>query len=205
MHMFSRRLILSTLAVSVLSLGTLSLAAPAHAADKPTQPALQVKSDLYVTPTEAWTLLQNDPSVLLVDVRDPSEMMFTGSTPETDIHVPLAWVNATALNPKSGTLAMDRNPTFADQVEAKLAALGADKSKSKIIFMCRSGSRSAMAANALYERGWQQAYTMVGGFEGSPRADGPSKGVRDVDGWRNSGLPWGYKLPAAAMTLAPAQ
>jgi rhodanese-related sulfurtransferase len=200
MTSFSRRLILGALTAGIFALAPL---AAVQAADKPTEPALQVKSDLYLTPPEAWTLLQADPSVLLVDVRDPTEMMFTGSTQETDIHVPLVRVNPSALNPKSGMLAMDPNPNFADQVEEKLAALGADKAKSKVIFMCRSGSRSAIAANALYERGWQQAYTMLGGFEGDQRPDGASKGVRDVNGWRNSGLPWSYKLPTPAITLNP--
>ena len=42
---------------------------------------------------------------------------------------------------------------------------------------------------------------MVDGFEGGQNKTGPSKGVRDVNGWRNSGLPWSYKLNFDKMFL----
>jgi rhodanese-related sulfurtransferase len=202
MFSLSRRLLVGA-ALAALTLSP--LAAPStRAAETPSEAGAQVKSGLYVTAREAWSLMQADSSVILIDVRDPTEMMFTGFTPETDIHVPYMTANPSQLNPKKGGLMMDRNPTFADQVEAKLIALGADKAQSKVIFMCRSGSsRSAPAADLLYDRGWQQTYTMVDGFEGGKRADGPSKGVRDVDGWRNSGLPWNYRLPPEIVTLTP--
>ncbi len=53
-------------------------------------------------------------------------------------------------------------------------------------------THSAPGANLLYDRGWMKTYTMVDGFEGSKRRDGDTAGVRDVGGWRNSGLPWSY-------------
>lgn len=177
--------------------------ASAHAADVPTEAEAQVKSGLYVTARETWDLMQADPSVVLVDVRDPVEAMFTGFATDTDIHVPIKMADRSTLKAEKGVFAMVENPTFADEVEAKLAALGADKAATKVIFMCRSGStRSAPAADLLYARGWQQTYTMVDGFEGGKRKDGPSKGVRDVDGWRNAGLPWSYKLPADVVYVA---
>lgn len=200
MRSFSRRFLVGAF-VGALALSSLP---SAFAAEAPAQAAAQVKSGLYVTAREAWDLMQADPNTLLIDVRDPVEMMFTGFATDTAIHVPYLRANPSKLNPKKGGLAMELNPAFADQIEAKLAALGADKAKSKLIFICRSGgSRSGPAADLLFDRGWQQTYTVVDGFEGGKRPDGPSKGVRDVNGWRNSSLPWGYRLPPEVVTLTP--
>lgn len=172
----------------------------AQGAEVPSSPTAQVKSGLYVTAKEAAELMAADKGTVLVDVRDPIEIMFTGYAPVTTVHVPYQTADRTRFNADKGVFLMEKNPAFADQVEAKLAALGADKDRTKVIFMCRSGStRSAPAADLLYARGWKHAYTMVDGFEGETRKDGPSKGVRDVDGWRNSGLPWSYKLDPKVM------
>lgn len=175
-----------------------------QAADVPAKASAQVKSGLYVTAAEAYALMQADPSAVLVDVRDPVEAMFTGFAEDTDIHVPFKMADRGTLDAEKGVYAMRPNPAFADEVEARLTALGADKTTTKVIFMCRSGStRSAPAADLLHDRGWTQTYTVVDGFEGGKRQDGPSKGVRDVNGWRNAGLPWTYKLPAGIAYVTP--
>lgn len=190
---------------SLFLAAAITLAAPVcvQAADRPAEAGAQVKSDLYVTATEAWALMQADPSVVLVDVRDPVEAMFTGFASDTDIHVPYMMADRSSLNAEKGTFAMKVNLSFVTEMEARLAALGADRATTKVIFMCRSGStRSAPAADLLHDRGWARTYTMVDGFEGNTRKDGPSKGVRDVDGWRNAGLPWSYRLPSGVVYVA---
>jgi rhodanese-related sulfurtransferase len=169
------------------------VAAPAFAADAPEKATAQVKSGLYVTALEAWDLIQKHPDTLLIDTRDPVEVMFTGFATETDIHVPYLIADPTTLNTDKGRWRMVKNARFANEVEERLQALGADPENTRLIFMCRSGStRSAPGADLLFERGWKLTYTMVDGFEGGKRPDGPSQGVRDVNGWRNSGLPWSY-------------
>ncbi|MBB4264859.1 sulfurtransferase [Roseospira visakhapatnamensis] len=190
-----------------VGLGLSLAAAPSLAADVPEKASAQVKSGLYVTALEAWDLMRAEPdAVVLVDTRDPVEVMFTGFASETDIHVPYKIADPTALNPDKGVWHMRLNPAFADAVEARLNALEADKGTTKVIFMCRSGStRSAPAADLLHDRGWTQTYTMVDGFEGGKRKDGASAGVRDVDGWRNSGLPWGYTLPEGIVYMSDGQ
>ena len=92
-----------------------------------------------------------------------------------------------------------KNPDFEQQLSAKLAASGARKD-TPVIIMCRSGStRSAPAVNMLAAQGYSNVWTVVDGFEGSTLKEGDSKGVRAVNGWRNSGLPWSYKVdPAVA-------
>ena len=44
-----------------------------------------------------------------------------------------------------------------------------------------------------------KVYTTIDGFEGDPVADGPHKGERLLNGWRNAGLPWTAKLDRAKM------
>ncbi|MBQ0785589.1 MAG: sulfurtransferase, partial [Amphritea sp.] len=92
---------------------------------------------------------------------------------------------------------MVKNPAFETQLTDKLSQLGAN-SDTPIIVMCRSGSsRSAPAVNMLAAKGYQNVWTVVDGFEGSTLKEGASKGVRAVNGWRNSGLPWSYKVDSA--------
>lgn len=65
--------------------------------------------------------------------------------------------------------------------------------------MCRSGSRSAKAANLLDQMGYKNVYTILDGFEGDKAKSGPNKGHRVVNGWKNSPLPWSYKLAKGKM------
>ena len=60
--------------------------------------------------------------------------------------------------------------------------------------MCRSGKRSAKAADMLADAGYTKVYSVVDGYEGDKAKDGPDKGKRTVNGWKNSGLPWTYSL-----------
>jgi rhodanese-related sulfurtransferase len=65
--------------------------------------------------------------------------------------------------------------------------------------MCRSGSRSASATNLLSENGYKNVYTVTDGYEGDKAKSGDMKGQRVVNGWKNSGLPWSYKLDKSKM------
>ena len=192
------------LGLSVALAGPLASGA-ALAAEPPEKATAQVKSGLYVTAREAWDLIQADPdNTLLIDTRDPVEVMFTGFATETDIHVPYRIADRTTFNETKGRWRMAVNAGFANEVEARLEDLGADRETTRLIFMCRSGStRSAPGADLLFDRGWKQTYTMIDGFEGATRKDGDSAGVRDVNGWRNSGLPWSYSLPADVIYRLP--
>jgi rhodanese-related sulfurtransferase len=66
--------------------------------------------------------------------------------------------------------------------------------------MCRSGDRSARAADDLTTAGFTQVYSVVDGFEGDLAKDGPNAGRRAVNGWKNKALPWGYTLDKAKLT-----
>ena len=64
-----------------------------------------------------------------------------------------------------------------------------------IFLICRSGGRSAVAAKQLIRAGYTNVWNLVEGFEGDKDK---ATGARSVNGWRNAGLPWTYKIPAKA-------
>lgn len=73
--------------------------------------------------------------------------------------------------------------------------------------MCRSGSRSAMAVNALAKMGFTNVYNITDGMEGDAVEDPGSVflGQRLVNGWKNSGCPWTYQLTPDHMVLPKPQ
>lgn len=184
------------LAAGLLSCIIAMTSATTVAAEKPVKSAAQTTLDLYATPAETWDMLQKDSSAILVDVRDPIEVMFTGFATPTRIHVPLLIADPKSWSDKSSSWAMAKNPGFEAQLTDKLSQLGANKD-TPIFMMCRSGSRSASAVNLLVAQGYNNVWTVVNGFEGSALKEGNSKGVRALNGWRNSGLPWSYKIDSA--------
>ena len=125
-----------------------------------------------VRPQQAWALLQAG-EVQLVDVRSAEELKFVGQVPGSQ-HV--AWATGTALT---------RNPRFVRELEAKLAKAGGKDAV--VLLLCRSGKRSALAADAAAKAGFTNIYNVLEGFEGEIDASG-QRG--HGDGWRFHGLPW---------------
>ena len=121
-----------------------------------------------VTPQEAWTLFQRG-DANLVDVRSAEERKFVGQVPGT-LHV--AWANGIGLS---------RNPRFVGELGGKL------KKDQPILFLCRSGKRSAFAAEAATKAGFTQVFNVLEGFEGELNQD-QQRGSND--GWRFHNLPW---------------
>ncbi|TKC78827.1 rhodanese-like domain-containing protein [Trinickia terrae] len=121
-----------------------------------------------VAPRDAWALISGG-TALLVDVRTAEERKFVGYVPGS-VHVP--WATGTSLT---------RNPRFVRELEAKT---GKD---AVVLLLCRSGNRSALAAEAAAKAGFTQAYNVLEGFEGE-LDEGQHRGGRN--GWRFHGLPW---------------
>lgn len=193
-------MLLKTLAVTL----SLSVAATALAAPEPDDPKKQTSWGLYLTATEAFEMKQlEEDAVLFVDVREPVEIMFTGYTDVIDVNVPFLVVNPAKWHPEKPVLAMEPNPGFASDILAALEERGLDRSI-PIILMCRSGgTRGAPSARALEGLGLRHVYVVVDGFEGSTSKDDPNGPVRTVNGWKNSGLPWSYKLNPEKVFLRP--
>ena len=76
-----------------------------------------------------------------------------------------------------------------------------------LLVMCRSGGRSAIAVNLLAKAGFKDVYNITDGMEGDAVVDPASVflGQRLVNGWKNSGCPWTYKLTADRMVLPKAR
>jgi rhodanese-related sulfurtransferase len=122
-----------------------------------------------VSPKLAWALVAAG-DALLVDVRSAEERVFVGAVPE-GVHVP--WATGTSLT---------RNPRFVRELEAKAGSKDA-----LVLLLCRSGNRSAQAAEAATKAGFTQVFNVQEGFEGDLDQDG-HRGA--TNGWRFRGLPW---------------
>jgi rhodanese-related sulfurtransferase len=125
-----------------------------------------------VAPTVAWKLASSGDAVL-VDVRSAEELKFVGHVPDS-LHV--AWATGTALQ---------RNPRFVRELEARLASHGGKEAT--VLLLCRSGKRSALAAEAAAKAGFTRVFNVLEGFEGE--IDG-HKQRGHADGWRFHNLPW---------------
>ncbi|MCA1323808.1 rhodanese-like domain-containing protein [Herbaspirillum sp. alder98] len=122
-----------------------------------------------VNPQTAWELFSTG-QVLLVDVRTAEERKFVGQVPDT-LHV--AWATGTA---------MSRNPRFVRELESRIGG-----KQVPALLLCRSGKRSAAAAEAATKAGLTCIFNISEGFEGEIDAHG-QRG--HGDGWRFHGLPW---------------
>jgi rhodanese-related sulfurtransferase len=150
-------------------------------------PAKRNFSGLYVDARHAHRLkLDNPDRVVLIDVRSRMEVGLVGQPENVDIHVP--WLDtATPLRWDDAIdgWAMSANPSFAAEVRRRLDRLGVP-ADAPLLLLCRSGERSARAADALAALGYAQTISVVDGFEGDVGAEGR----RTINGWKNAGLPW---------------
>lgn len=121
-----------------------------------------------VTPQEAWELVSSH-SAILVDVRTAEERQFVGRIKD-GVHVP--WLIGPSLQ---------RNPRFVRELESKV------RRDDVLLLLCRSGSRSVAAAQALTEARFRNAFNILEGFEGE-QDEFLQRGNRN--GWRFHRLPW---------------
>jgi rhodanese-related sulfurtransferase len=143
-----------------------------------------------VSPTVAYIMLQKNPErSFLVDVRTQPEYQFVGH-PEGAYNIPvLFWSNK--LDDKGyGETA---NPDFGKDLLARF-----NPKTDTLFFVCRSGGRSAIAADEAVKTGWPEdkVFSIMGGFEGDKITFKKSAyhGQRKLGGWRNEGLPWTYEM-----------
>ncbi len=116
------------------------------------------------------------PDTYLVDVRTIAEYVFVGH-PEMAYNIPLTFWDERSIQNVA-------NETFIEDIRVRF------KPGDTLILICRSGGRSVMAMRMLRREGFQKLFNVQDGFEG--RKD--SKGLRTLDGWRNTGLPYTYQL-----------
>ena len=142
-----------------------------------------------VTAEEAAEMVKK--GALLIDVRSPQEFLYAGHAVGA-VNVPVFFVRIdlppletrmkiAKLERKKGKAIhpqkiyrpmMDENKKFVEEV--KKAAGG--KLDRTIVVVCRSGERSAYAANKLAKNGFDDVYNLEGGY---------------IFGWKAAGLPGG--------------
>ncbi len=128
-----------------------------------------------ITPLQSWTLLNEHPDAVLVDVRTAAECKWVGSPDLSGLGrstVAVEWVFSDGR----------RNENFV----ADLIAAGVTPGERPVVFLCRSGNRSIPAAQAATAAGIAPSYNMLDGFEGQL----DEAGHRGGTGWRADGLPW---------------
>jgi rhodanese-related sulfurtransferase len=124
-------------------------------------------------PKDAYELIENDSSVILVDVRTRAEFDWVGKPVVNNIqqYVHIEWL----MYPGSA-----QNPDF-------LVSLNKFSKNTTLVFLCRSGIRSKMAVQTALDNGFDVAIDIIGGFEGQRNSSGHRK---TIDGWCYYGLPW---------------
>lgn len=185
MHKLSHSLLASALVIC----STLGVNAGDIPANK------QTRLGLHVSAAEAAELLAKR-ETLFVDIRSRAEVAFLGLPKRVNVHIPYMVMPMMAqFNKEKGTYDLEINPDFPADFKSYAAAHGV-LADTPIILMCRSGVRSARAANLLADMGFTQVYSLVDGYEGDKAKDGPRKGQRVVNGWRNSSQEWSYEIAA---------
>ena len=175
--------------MTAIAISILSSVSSAQVVNIPSDKA--TKAGQYLTARGAYNLVQNERArILFVDIRTRAELAIVGMTQEVDGHVPYVefndfweWDSAAA------RFKLDLNQHFGAAIARLLEKKGLGKND-KIVLMCRSGDRSARAANLLTDLGYTNVISVVDGFEG----DLTPEGRREVNGWKNAMLPWSYKL-----------
>lgn len=139
---------------------------------------------------EAYTMVTEE-NALLLDVRDPVEFLYVGHAAGS-VNVPVFFVrigmpdvatrlkiaeverkkgNAVHLK-KTFVPMMDENKKFVEEVAKAVK----NNKQRKIIVLCRSGERSAYAANRLAKNGFDNVYNLDEGY---------------IFGWKAANLPSG--------------
>lgn len=159
----------------------------------------RTRAGLYLDAREVPAFIEQQGGagrVLFLDVRTRAEAMFVGMADAVDALVPFVEVQElmTDWDAQRNSYRLEPLQDFVPEVQRRLA----DKRLKKedvVVLICRSGDRSSRGANRLTEAGFTRVYTVVDGFEG----DLSKEQRRSVNGWKNAGLPWGYRLEQRKM------
>ena len=182
--------------LGLAGLTTPSIASAGERAASELPAGKQTTLGLYVTATEAYAMWKSAPDeIKIIDVRTPEELIFVGNAD-------MAWKVPIATQSDHWDAEKQKFPMqfLADFVARVKTVAGPDDT---LLVMCRSGGRSAMAVNQLAEAGFKSVYSITDGMEGDAVKDPNSvfKVQRRVNGWKNSGLPWTYKVDADLLVL----
>lgn len=171
----------------------------AVAADAPSSKKKQTTLGLYLTPKEAYDMkTSGGEKVLFVDIRTQAEQEFVGQPADIDKNIPFEFRDFTKYDAKKKRHGKVMNENFVAEVEELAKSKGLSKD-GKIIFICRSGVRSAKAADMMAKNGYSKVYTVVTGVQGGKNKADHTK--RNKEGWIHDNLPWTWKLVPEKMYM----
>jgi rhodanese-related sulfurtransferase len=190
-----------------LAAASAGLAAVSRAARAAVDPASvpevkRTRAGLYLTAAEvpAFVASRGGPArVLFLDVRTRAEAMYVGMPAGVDALVPFVEHQElmTDWDDRRGMYRLEPLQDFVPEVNRRREAKGLARTD-PVVLICRSGDRSSRGADRLAADGFTQVWSVVDGFEGDMGRDGR----RSVNGWKNAGLPWSYKLDRERMYFA---
>ena len=129
---------------------------------------------LYFSAQEAFDYLRwNAPKTLFLDVRDPAELVRTGTPTLIDANVPYKFRNSEIADADHEHAGFIVNQNFVNEVDARREAKGLAKAD-VVVLICDCGRRASKAVDLLRERGYSNVVTVVDGYKG----------------WRKKMLPW---------------
>ena len=149
----------------------------------------QTTLGLYVTSKEAYNLWKSAPEkVKVLDVRTFDEYIYVGHAPMA-LNIP-GFLQTTVWDEEKKYFTYKMNPDFVNQIKEVF------QSDDIILVTCRSGGRSALAANLMAKLGYTNVYNITDGFEGDVETNPESKdfGKRVLNGWKNVDVPWTYDI-----------
>jgi rhodanese-related sulfurtransferase len=124
----------------------------------------------HLTPKQAYEFLQAHPEAAFIDCRTEMEYFYVGH-PAGAAHI--AWQEGPE---------WEVNRNFVPEV------LGETKTRDKpVVLICRSGSRTLLAGEALEAAGFAEVINVLHGFEGELDEHAHRN---TLSGWRHDGLPW---------------
>jgi rhodanese-related sulfurtransferase len=129
-----------------------------------------------VAPAVAWKILSERKDAILIDVRTRAEWSYVGLPDLGPIGKKPALVEWQVFP------SMQPNPEFVGALAGAIT-----NKEAPLLFICRSGARSAAAAKAMTAAGYSTCLNVADGFEGP--LDAQSK-RGSAGGWKAAGLPW---------------
>ena len=129
-----------------------------------------------VSPKTAWKILNERKDAVLIDVRTRPEWNYVGLPDLAAVGKKPALVEWQVFP------SMQPNPDFVSALSG-----GATDKDAPMLFLCRSGARSAAAAKAMTAAGYSSCFNISDGFEGPLDAQA-RRGA--AGGWKAAGLPW---------------
>ncbi|MGH6611033.1 MAG: rhodanese-like domain-containing protein [Burkholderiaceae bacterium] len=158
---------------------------------------MRTQHGLYLSPKQAHQFVRAQKGkVLFLDVRTRAEAQFLGMATPVDALVPYVEFQdfMTDWDENRSFYKLEPFNDFVPEVARRLQQKGLSKDD-PVVLMCRSGERSSRGADLLKQSGYTRVYTVVYGFEGELS----DAGRRNINGWKNAGLPWSYELDKGKM------